>query len=152
MSWIHSGCFLLDGFLFYYEALVALCEMAAPKPTFHHLSLPYFCPLSGCNKPNQNLTHLLTTYNYFVIETGLQDTLDNKSCWMIKLRNYTSTFTFRAFSRRFNQIDLLISVIKIYCCLCSKEVHRTKCQALTTARLTHSPYTTKIARIRCCIT
>ena len=26
---------------------------------------------------------------------------------------------------------------------------RTKCQALTIARLTHSPYATKIARIRC---
>ena len=28
-------------------------------------------------------------------------------------------------------------------------VHRTKCQALTIALLTRSPYTTKIARIRC---
>ena len=31
----------------------------------------------------------------------------------------------------------------------SKDVQRTKCQALTIVRLTHSPYTTKIARKRC---
>ena len=31
----------------------------------------------------------------------------------------------------------------------STDVHRTKCKALTITRLTHSPYTTKIARIRC---
>ena len=31
----------------------------------------------------------------------------------------------------------------------SKDVNRTKCQALTIIRLTHSPYTTEIARIRC---
>ena len=30
-----------------------------------------------------------------------------------------------------------------------KDVHRTKCQAQTITRLTHSLYTTKIARIRC---
>ena len=36
----------------------------------------------------------------------------------------------------------------IYRCWYSKDVHRTKCQALTVARLTHSPYTTKLARIR----
>ena len=29
------------------------------------------------------------------------------------------------------------------------DIHRNKCQALTVARLTHSPYTTNIARIRC---
>ena len=34
----------------------------------------------------------------------------------------------------------------IYLCRYSKDVHRTKCQALTIVRLTHSPYTTKIAR------
>ena len=39
--------------------------------------------------------------------------------------------------------------ITIYRCLYSKDGHRTKCKALTIARLTHSPYTTKIARIRC---
>ena len=39
----------------------------------------------------------------------------------------------------------------IYLCLYSKNVHRTKCQALTIAKLTHSPYTTKIARKRCYI-
>uniref|UniRef100_A0A8C4ZFI8 Thyroglobulin n=1 Tax=Gadus morhua TaxID=8049 RepID=A0A8C4ZFI8_GADMO len=32
----------------------------------------------------------------------------------------------------------------IYRCRCSKDVHGTKCQALTITRLTHSPYTTKI--------
>ena len=37
----------------------------------------------------------------------------------------------------------------IYCCRYSKDVHRTKCQAPTIARLIHSPYATKIARIRC---
>ena len=36
----------------------------------------------------------------------------------------------------------------IYSCRCSKHVHRTKCQALTIARLTHSLYATKTARIR----
>ena len=30
-----------------------------------------------------------------------------------------------------------------------QDVHRTKCQAQKMARLTHSPYTTKIARIPC---
>ena len=30
-----------------------------------------------------------------------------------------------------------------------KDAHRNKCQAITIARLTHSLYTTKIARIRC---
>ena len=34
-------------------------------------------------------------------------------------------------------------------CRYSEDVHRTECQALTIARLTHSSYTTKIARIRC---
>ena len=33
-------------------------------------------------------------------------------------------------------------------CRYSKDVHRTKCKALTITRLTHSPYTTKIARVR----
>ena len=37
----------------------------------------------------------------------------------------------------------------IYRCRYSKDDHRTKCQALTIVSLTHSPYTTKIARIRC---
>ena len=37
----------------------------------------------------------------------------------------------------------------IYLCRYSKDVHRTKYQALTITRLTHSPYTTQIARIRC---
>ena len=37
----------------------------------------------------------------------------------------------------------------IYLCWYSKEVHRTKCKALTIARLTHTLYTTKMARIRC---
>jgi hypothetical protein len=36
----------------------------------------------------------------------------------------------------------------MYRCRYSKDVHRTKCQELTIARLTHSLYTTKIARIR----
>ena len=36
----------------------------------------------------------------------------------------------------------------IYRCRYSRDVHRTKCQALTIARLTHSRYTRKIARIR----
>ena len=36
----------------------------------------------------------------------------------------------------------------LYLCLYSKDVHRTKWQALTIARLTHSLYT-EIARIRC---
>ena len=31
----------------------------------------------------------------------------------------------------------------------SEDVHRTKCQAPTIARLTHSLYTTEIASIRC---
>ena len=38
---------------------------------------------------------------------------------------------------------------RIYRCRYSKDVHGTKCKAPTTARLTHSPCTTKIARIRC---
>ena len=33
-------------------------------------------------------------------------------------------------------------------CQYSKDIHRTKCQALTITRLTHSPLTTKIARTR----
>ena len=37
----------------------------------------------------------------------------------------------------------------IYRCRYIKDVHRSKCQAPTIARLTPSPYTTKIARIRC---
>ena len=37
-----------------------------------------------------------------------------------------------------------------YRCRYIKDVHRTKCQALTIAWLTHSPYTTKIGKIRCC--
>ena len=37
----------------------------------------------------------------------------------------------------------------LYFCRYSKDVHRNKCQTLTMARLTHSLYTTKIARIRC---
>ena len=37
----------------------------------------------------------------------------------------------------------------IYRCRYSKDVHRTKCQALTIARLTRSLYTTKLTRIRC---
>ena len=36
----------------------------------------------------------------------------------------------------------------MYRCQYIKDVHRTKSQALTFARLTPSPYTTKIARIR----
>ena len=36
----------------------------------------------------------------------------------------------------------------VYLCHYSKDVHRTKCQALSITRLTHSPYITEIARIR----
>ena len=36
----------------------------------------------------------------------------------------------------------------MHLCGYSEDVHRTKWQALTIARLTHSPYTTEIARIR----
>ena len=39
-------------------------------------------------------------------------------------------------------------VTTIYRYRYSKDVHRIKCQALTIARLTHSPFTTKVARIR----
>ena len=39
----------------------------------------------------------------------------------------------------------------VYLCRYSKDVHKTKCQALAIASLTHSPYKTKIARIRCYI-
>ena len=68
------------------------------------------------------------------------------------LFTFIFTFTLTAFSRRFypkrrtfvwrkwNNISLSIS----------KDVHRTKSQTLTITRLTHSPYTTKIARIRRC--
>ena len=38
---------------------------------------------------------------------------------------------------------------KIYCCRCSKDVHRTKWQAPTIARLNYCLYASKIARIRC---
>ena len=37
----------------------------------------------------------------------------------------------------------------MYHCWNSKDVHRTKYQVLTIVRLTHSQYTTKIARMRC---
>ena len=37
----------------------------------------------------------------------------------------------------------------IYCYRYSKDAHRNKCKALTIARLTHSPYTATMARIRC---
>ena len=37
----------------------------------------------------------------------------------------------------------------IYRCRYSKDVHRTECQGKTIAGLTHSRYTTKLARIRC---
>ena len=37
----------------------------------------------------------------------------------------------------------------IYRCGYSRDIHRTMCQALTITRLTHSPYATKIGRIRC---
>ena len=37
----------------------------------------------------------------------------------------------------------------LYPCWYSKDVHRTKCQARTIARLTRSLYSTKMARIRC---
>ena len=63
-------------------------------------------------------------------------------------------FTLRAFSRRFNAKRLTIQYIcqkketTIYHCPYSKDIHRTKCLALTIVSLTHSPYTTKIARIR----
>ena len=36
-----------------------------------------------------------------------------------------------------------------YVCGYSEDIHRTKSQALTITRLTYSPYTTQIARIRC---
>ena len=51
----------------------------------------------------------------------------------------------------FIQNDLHLSEERetIYLCRYSKDVHRTKCQALTTPSLTRSPYTTQIARIRC---
>ena len=41
------------------------------------------------------------------------------------------------------------SETRIYLCWYSKDVHRTKCQAIKIARLSHSPYTTHIARVRC---
>ena len=63
------------------------------------------------------------------------------------------TFTLRAFSKRFYPKRFTICQKKdkttIYRCWCSKDVHRTKCQALSIVRLTHSLYTTKLARIRC---
>ena len=36
-----------------------------------------------------------------------------------------------------------------YICQYIKDVHKTRCQALTIVRLTPSPYTTKIAMSRC---
>ena len=67
---------------------------------------------------------------------------------------FTFTFTSRAFSRCFYPKQLTISTFvrrrerTIYLCGYSKDVHRTKCQALTITRLTHSLYTTEIVRIR----
>ena len=58
---------------------------------------------------------------------------------------FTFIFTFRSFSRRFYQKRVTISTFvrrrktTIYCCQDSKEVHRTKCRALTISRLTRSP-------------
>ena len=66
------------------------------------------------------------------------------------------TFTFRVFIRPFLPKATYNKSIcqkkrknNIYRYRCSKDVRRTKYQALTISRLTHSPYTTKIARIRC---
>ena len=57
----------------------------------------------------------------------------------------TFSFTFRAFGRRFYPNDLQSVHLSeerettIYRCRYSKDVQRTKCQALTIPRLTHSP-------------
>ena len=72
----------------------------------------------------------------------------------VNIENSSFKFTFRAFCRQFYPKRLTISRFvrrretTICLCLYSKDVHRTKCQALIITRLTHSPYSTKIARIK----
>ena len=74
---------------------------------------------------------------------------------MVKKKWYTFAIDLhldlRAFSRCFNPKQFTIRghlsearETKIYRCWYSKDVHRTKCQALAIVRIT-----TKIARIRC---
>ena len=64
------------------------------------------------------------------------------------------TFTFKPFSRHFHPKCLTINIHlseereTIYRCWFSTDIHRNKCQALAIARLTPSPYTTKIAEKR----
>ena len=66
---------------------------------------------------------------------------------------FTFALTFRAFRRHFypKQVTTSTYVLgtTISCrCWYGKYIHWTKCQALAMSRLTHSPYATKIARIR----
>ena len=107
-----------------------------------------------------------------VYHNNIPTTQDSNTYTYICVTIVILTFTFRAFSRRFYPEWLTRSIFvrrerektrktTIYLCQYSKDVHRTKCQALTITRLTHSPYTltitrlthspytTKIARIRC---
>ena len=110
--------------------------------------------------PPREYALLFTTYNIEVINMLRTYIVCTYICYTTSYSKYYLYFYFLhfgAFSRCFYPKRLaIITFLRrrrnnhiLYCCRYSKDVHRTKCQALTIVRFTHSPYTTKIARIRC---